>query len=404
MNIPGMIADAILIMGMAYTDVAVADPSRFYVLWTVLAYTVLAGAWTAAMAKRRRACVRGVGALAIVACVSLAWQVNFLVWLLIAMATAIFATRRWGAVTNGGDHDRQHVRLLLDLAPIGLTLLIAMSAKGTVQLAAASFAVAAVMRLAAMRSGAIAHARQQGAAVGRLRGPIALIAVLLAAVLLVLFHSSAARFGLLWLAVGVAVLLVALAARRRDLIALLVAGGLLSLLLLLRPTKPRQSRKTPGDPQGLHRHLPVQRTPAFPVHNVGVWIGVVVLLFAAWFVWRRSRRLHPAPADSPPAFDEPVVRRKRVRGRGRDRRPRTPVARLFVQCIRESLPHEARIEPGETARQLVDRIRRDAPSTALAELLEAYEGERYGAERCTPQRVSALRAALVHDGVLRRGD
>ncbi len=398
-----MIADVILIMGMVYTYAAAADPARLYVLWTVFAYAAVAGVWTVVVAKRRRACLRGVGAFTLIAWALLAWQVNFLVWFLAAVATAIFAARRWRAVADGGDHDRQHVRLLIDLAPIGLTLLIALSAAGTVQIAAAWFAFATVMRLVAMRSGAIALARQQGATGGSLRRPVAVIAALLAVVLFVLFHSSAVRFGLLWLAAAAVLLLVALSIRRRDWIVLLVAIGLLSLLLLLRPTKPKKLPTTAQHPQGLHRHLSPQHASAFPVHDLGAWAVAAVLLLVAWLIWRRSNRLQ-APVNPTPAFGDPVLRRKRVTGRGRGRRTRTPLSQLFVQCVREGLPRESRIEPGETARQLVERIRSHHPSTALVDMLEAYEGERYGGTRCAAQRVSALREELARDGVLRRGD
>ncbi|MHB1682255.1 MAG: DUF4129 domain-containing protein [Bacilli bacterium] len=409
MNIMGVAADTLLCAGIIAVFLPLSGGALVWPIFAVLgAYGVLI-AVLPTFVRARRPQVFALVILSGLVVLVFKFQMNSVAWICTLVGLSFLALRSMIRIRERTDHERQHIRLYVDLIPMAISLLSGLARPEIDGTAIALFAAAAVSRLVAMRRGAVHLAREMGLAQPLpLRLPLIVLTIALALAGAAMYWFPAFRnIVLLVLLIAFLVLGFILLPYKWSSLATLVLVMLLMWLVvtLLHRNHPEPHAHHGGIP-GRIKFKSVAHPLMFNLHTLeqialyaGAAILLAVLIKQGLSLWEGGKR---------DAIDTEVtiVHRSLKDPRSRAARQATLLSQLLVRSTSVAAATERPLLPGDSARVFLSWINtwlnQHAPTQtdAAQALVEAYEAERYGGIACPAERVEEIRAELRRSGLL----
>ena len=409
MNIMGVAADTLLCAGIIAVFLPLSGGVLVWPIFAVLgAYGVLI-AVLPTFVHARRPQVFALVILSGLVVLVFKFQMNSVAWICTLVGLSFLALRSMTRIRERTDHERQHIRLYVDLIPMAISLLTGLARPDIDRTAIALFAAAAVSRLVAMRRGAVHLAREMGLAQPLpMRLPLIVLTIALALAGAAMYWFPAFRnIVLLVLLIAFLVLGFILLPYKWSSLATIVLVMLLMWLVvtLLHRNHPEPHAHHGGIP-GRIKFKSVAHPIMFNLHTLeqialyaGAAILLAVLIKQGLSLWEGGKR---------DAIDTEVtiVHRSLKDPRSRAARQATLLSQLLVRSTSVAAATERPLLPGDSARVFLSWINtwldQHAPTQtdAAQALVEAYEAERYGGIACSAERVEEIRAELRRSGLL----
>ncbi len=408
MNIMGVAADTLLCAGIIAVFLPLSGGALAWPIFAVLAAYGVLNAVLPTFVHTRRPQVFALVILSGLVVLVFKFQMNSVAWICTLVGLSFLALRSMIRIRERTDHERQHIRLYVDLIPMTISLLSGLARPEIDGTAIALFAAVAVSRLVAMRLGAVHLAREMGLLQALpLRLPLIVLAIALALAGGAMYWFPTFRniVLLVLLAAFLVYGLIVLPYKSANLAAI----ALVMLLMWLMVTLLHRSHpgpRTHGGIPGRIKFKSVAHPIMFNLHTleqIALYAGAAILLAV---LIRHGLRLWEGGKPDSVDTDVTILHRPLKDPRSRAARHATPLSRLLVRSTSVPAATERPLLPGDSARVFLSWINtwleQHAPTQngAAQALVEAYEAERYGGVACPAERVKEIRAELRRSGLL----
>ncbi|MHB1629562.1 MAG: hypothetical protein ACYCVB_14540 [Bacilli bacterium] len=408
MNIMGVAADTLLCAGIIAVFLPLSGGALDWPIFAVLAaYGVLIAVLPTFVHTRRRQ-VLVLAILSGLMVLTFKFQMNSMAWICSLAGLSFLTLRSMSGIRERTEHERQHIRLYVDLIPMAVSLLSGLARPEIDGAAIALFAAAAVSRLVAMRRGAVHLAKEMGLSQPLpLRLPLIVLAIALALAGAAMYWFPSFR-NIVLLALLAAFLvygLIVLPYKSANLAAIALVMLLMWLMVKLLHRNHPGPRAHGGIP-GRIKFKSVAHPIIFNLHTleqIALYAGAAILLAV---LIRRGLSLWEGGKRDAVDTDVTILHRPLKDPRSRAARHATPLSRLLARSTSVAAATQRPLLPGDSARVFLSWInawlegRAPTQKGVAQALVEAYEAERYGGIACPAERVEEIRAELRRSGLL----